>query len=609
MTPDTPPKKSAGLIGARVTIAGTLKLGCHIALTVKALRAGRSKWWLAAGVASLTADLVMLKKMSNPDYRLGLSHYATEAVDSAVWGMGASELPTSPDAVMIANAMPSGIVAGWRFAAGASAIPVYDEGPAYPYLESSEAIRASVQLAVPIVVPFLSAALSRKVVGKRTHWANLAWGVIGAVIGVSVARQRHSLQEESKLAWLERATVLVEHEQLASRFHLMSASSPGHDFKKTLFALGLAGSAEAMAAALEQGERPGLAYSSLSGRLLREAAHRVPIEPPEQGLRLLTESQVTSLQTFLTSAAEAASDGSEQVLRVEDTPGFGLQLRYLDSKLMLRNDPPPLAARLNPTAVTIGVGAALKICGSVFPYERGFSPLIAFPMAGLDIYGLIRYWRQAPSRENLGEVVRLSLINNGIGILASTTRLAHLTNPYGSNVYPSFYALRDILFVLLPNWDMLSQNQRRSIPLGLAASIGATLFRRRHFGTDYLELWTDFTAGMAMSVFRVSTRVEDEANMLEEVMFAWYSAQIASARRRGEEEEMSVYSSQLAVAIDALHGAIRLTSEDRGVLESDCSLMGDWIRTHRHLSRAHHHEDLQPWDSAQSGMDDALRGF
>jgi hypothetical protein len=569
---------SAGLIGARVTIAGALKASGHVAMTARAIRAGRSRWWLAAGLGSLAVDALLTKKLSQPEYRPGVPHYAAEVVDAALWGVGAGPRPNATDDVLVADALPSALVDGWRFASGTKAIPVYDERSAYPYLGTDEALPAIARLLVPVVLPYTATVLARRAAGLRTHWANLCWGAIGATVGVVVARQRDALQAHTTATWMERAQRQVEHERVTSRFALMTTSSPGHDFKKTLFALGLAGSDEAMAAALEQGARPAQARREMNDRLLAEAAHRIAIEPPDQAMRPLTEPHVRALQQFLLEAAERAPDGGDQSIMVEDIGGYALRLTYLGSELILRNDPPPLAARLNPTAVTIGVGAMLKTTDTLLAFGGSQTRWIMGPLTALDVYGMARYWRRPPNGENLSGVFRLAFAGGCMGIAAASGPWTRLTNREGAAAYPALHALRDLLLVLLPNWDMATPRQKQAVPALAAAALAATLIRRRHSGFDWLDFLIECSiVTNAIAVFRVASRVEDEASMLEERMFDWYAGQIVEARQLGEREELAVYRAQLEIARRALKQLPGLDPDDRASLQIDCDLLQEWL--------------------------------
>jgi hypothetical protein len=570
--------RPAGLGGARVTITAASKLGSHFDLVVQVLAKKRSRWWLAAGAASLAADVALIRKLADVDYRPGILSLAADALDASVWGIGAGPLPNAIAAVMVANALPSAIEAGFRFTAGTSALPVYDDRSPFPPRNIRESLPGLARLAGTITIPFVSTRLARRAVGYRTGPYNVAWGVAGATVGVVAARHRHLLQAQAKDTWLDRASERVGLERASARFQLMASSSPGHDFKKTLFALGLLGSDEAMRAALEQGSRPGSVLRSMVDRPLAEVAYRIPIDPPEQSLRLLTKEQASAVEEFLRAAVETAADGGDQVIRVDELRGFAVRLRYLESELILHDEPPRFVARLNPTAVAMCAAALLTAIEAGSPIGQSQSPLIMGPLLALELINLANAWSRPPTDDSVGGVIRLALVGCAVGVVAAGTRSAALTDRDGANAYPAFHSLRDLLMVMLPNWDLLRSKHKRIAGAMVAGALGASVFRRRHSGVDWLDLVAEFSiVTNAFSVFKLSSRVEEEGQLLEDTMFAWYASEVQSARRSGQEEELATYAEHLDLARRSLGQLTDLNPEDRYALELDCQVLAEWL--------------------------------
>jgi hypothetical protein len=372
---------------------------------------------------------------------------------------------------------------------------------------------------------------------------------------------------------------MVDRERVGAQFRTLAASSPGHDFKKTLFALGLEGSPAALDAARSQGARPGESLDSLPGMLLGEASHRVRIEPPGQAFRLLDPEQVAALQGFLVTASENAVDGMDQVLEVRELDSFTTEIRYLGARHLLRDDPPPLVADLNPTAGSFLWGTLLKALG-LLPATRELHPAVVAPLLAVDLVGLVRFWHRPVDRTSQAFALRLAVGGCLVAVAAAATPLAPLRNAEGTDVYPSLAALRDLLLVVLPNWDDLSPRDRAVIPLGLGAALLAIAVRRRHTGVDWLTVAAGLsTPATALAMFRSSSLVEEEAALLERQLFDRFAATLAEARRHGEADELAAYAAQLEVARAALRDLPDLDPGFRREVEADCAHLAGWLQT------------------------------
>jgi hypothetical protein len=100
----------------------------------------------------------------------------------------------------------------------------------------------------------------------------------------------------------------------------------------------------------------------------------------------------------------------------------------------------------------------------------------------------------------------------------------------------------------------------------------------RHKKLDWLTTLTDFAlVTNALSVFRMSSRVNDEARMLEGVLFENYANEVRAARQEGQADELAVYRCQLEIARAALDQLVGLEPEDRITLSLDCDLLGEWL--------------------------------
>jgi hypothetical protein len=533
---------------------------------------------LTAGAFSFAADLVNIKNLSNVDYRPRFFAYAVEALDAAVWGIGAGPLPNAIDAVIVADSLPSAIESGFRIAAGNTAVPVYDERYPFPPHSARQALPSLGHFVATMTVPFASAFLARRAVGYRTNASSLAFGIIGGTIGVIAGRYRHRLQAQTKEAWLDRAHRQVEVERASAQFHLAASTSPGHDFKKTLFTLGVFGSDEAMQAALEQGARPGALLADLVDRPLGEVAYRIPIDPPEQSMRPINGEQAQAVEEFLRTAIETASHGGKQVIRVDDLEGTGIMLSYLGRELVLHDQPPPFVARLNPTAIAMCAALLIKTTEALLPYGQSQSLLVVGPQLALDVNNLIYAWRHPPTEESLDTVVNSALVSGLVGIAAAGTRATSTTNRDGANAYPAFHALRDPLFVMLPNWDMLRPYQKRLVFWAAGTALVATVFRRRRVGIDWLDLVAELSIVVnALSVWRLSRKAGEEGKLIEDAMFTWYAGEVNSARRAAQETELASYQRYLLIARRALDQLGDLEPDDRAALEMDCADLEMWL--------------------------------
>ena len=566
-----------GLAATRTAVGTALKLGGRGGLLVTALRSRRRGRWLALGAVGVAADVLMSRRLADRRYLPGLLRYAAETADAALWAAAAGDGSGRPAPVLMVDSAGSAAEAGWRIGAGTSARPVYDPSRPWPPRTAADTARAVAQVAVPVLGPYGALWLVRRAHGLRTHWSNLSWGLGSALFGFAFARNRARLQQRTVDRWTRQARDLVDHERTAARFFTVAQSSPGHDFKKTLFALGLWGSSEARAAATAQGARPGDLYRQLPGQLLAEASHRARIDPPEQGLRLLSAGQAQQLQRFLADTAEQAPDGLDQTVQVRDLDGFTTQITYLGRRLHLRHDPPPLAAELNPTAGSFLIGAVLKAHG-LLPHTTELGVPLSAVLAAVDAAGFVHFWRRPVTATSLDSAVRRAALGAACAIAAAATPLAHLRDGDGGELYPAIGAARDLLLVLLPNWDLLRGGQKALAPLAVAGALAASVVRRRQVGVDWLSLIADLGSLVdTLAMLRAASRAEEEAVLLERAMFDRYSAAVRRARQAGQHQELASYAEQLRLARRVAAELADLDPALRQAVDADCDRLQAWL--------------------------------
>jgi hypothetical protein len=562
----------------RVKLTFGVRAVNHAVLAVQAVGLhGRSKGWLAAGAASIGVDGVLARLLDDPTYLPSWPQWIIEWLDGVVWAC-ATESRSDVMFLLTGMAMPTVTATTVEALAGTTAVPVLNPAKPWPPTNGADAAGRIVRITAVTLVPLAIAVGVRRRRGLPGGAENILWNLSTAGIAAFGARHRDRLHRDERRRWAERTAAQVSQERAAAQAALATTSSPGHDFKKTLFALGLYGSAGAMAEARAQTEHPAHVLEQLGGRTLFEVTRSTRIVPPEAGTQWLTVAQARRVQDFLRTAEEAAVDGADQSIRVNRADPHEIAISYLGHRLRLRNDPPPLRARLDPSSVTLAIAAFMAADTALL----GELPVPAVvPSVGLLLWCARRFRRRAPSASELRLILACCTVSTALGFAASASRWARLVTPLGDRSVPAGSFAKGFLVVLGAHWSRFGTGRRLLVPAICAGWLAATVHRAPRRRAELLAGGLDLLQALA-ATWRLSDLVDSEANHLERVLQGEFSLACEQARDQAVGEELDRYARQLAVARQAiaeLDGDLDPALVTQ--LEQDCQQVEAWLRRQR----------------------------
>jgi hypothetical protein len=562
----------------RVKATFGIKSVNHAVLAVRAVGLhGRSRGWLVAGAASIGFDAVLARLLNDPDYLPSWPQWMLEWLDGALW---ATVTESSNDVMYLLTgaATPSVISATVEALAGTRAQPPLNPDRPWPPTDAGDALRRAGRVSATIGVPTLIAVVVRRRRGLPGGAENVFWILAAAGISAFGARLRDRLHAEERRRWADRTAAQVQQELAGAQAALATTSSPGHDFKKTLFALGLYGSEAAMAEARAQTERPAELLHRLGGHTLFEITRSTRIVPTDASTLWLTDAQGRRVRGFLRDAEESAVDGADQTLRVERLQPREVTITYLGHRLRLRNDPPPLRARLDPTSVTLALAAFMAADTGMF---GELPPIAVAPPVILLLWAAKRFFRRAPSEIELRVIMACCAVSTSIGFAAASSHWARLETRMNPRAMPAGSFAKGFFVVLGAHWSRFGPGRRLLPPLIVAGWAAASVRRAPRRPAELLAGGLDLLQALS-TTWRLSDLVDAEANHLEVVLQAEFSAACEAARRAATEEELGRYAHQLAVArgaIAELDGRLETTLVAQ--LEDDCRQVEQWLARQR----------------------------
>jgi hypothetical protein len=570
----SPPAARDRTSQGRVKMAFAVKAANHAMLAVRAVGlSGRSRRWLGVAAVSIGADAVLSRMLDDPRYIPGWGQWALEWIDCGIWA-GATEARDDVVPLLSCAAVPSTIISTFDAFAGTRALPVYNPGRPWPPAGADDALRRGLHIVVTTAVPVVIASIVRKRRGLPTGAENVIWTVAGASLAAFGARHRDRLHRGERQRWAQRTEAQVRQEFRVAEAELATSSTPGHDFKKTLFALGLYGSDEAMIEASRQAVRPQLLLQDLGGLTLFEVTRSTRITPPDAATLWVTPVQADRIRAFVRGAEDQAVDGADQSIRVRRPEANETIFEYLGQQLRLRNEPPPLRVRLDPSAILLALSAWLAIDTGIV---RELPIAVTIPPAALLSAAAWRFWNRAPFDHEMSTLVRLSSTATAMGLVASASRLGPVVTPLGYSAFPASSFAKGTLTVLGAHWGRLSPGQRLLLPVVFIAWAAACLYRSPRTAAQMLIGALDLVQGMG-ATWRLSDLVDGEATHLETALQAEFSRTCEQARLEATRHELHRYLSQLRIARRAL-----ATLEDElepkihDDLLRDCTELARWL--------------------------------
>jgi hypothetical protein len=578
------PRVRDRVIQGRVKLTFGVRAANHAVLAVRAVGLhGRSRAWLAAAVASIGADAALARLLDDPRYVPSWPQWILEWLDCAVWS-----LATGPRGdvmhLLTGAATPSIINASIDAFAGTDAVPVTNPDRPWPPVDADDALRRTVRLLAVNLVPTTIAVVIRRRRGLPGGGENLIWSLSAAGLAAFGARHRDRLHAGERERWAIRTATQVRQEHAAARAALATASSPGHDFKKTLYTLGLYGSARAMEEARAQAAHPAALLDELGGHTLFDVTRSTRIVPSEAASLWLTDAQGREVRAFLRAAENAALDGADQALRVQRPAPDEITIRYLDHTLRLRNDPPPLQARLDPSSLVLAV-AAFMAADTVMTRELPAAG--ALPSAALLLATARRFRHRSPSGRELNAIVACCAVSTALGFAASASDRANLETPLNRRAMPATSFAKGFLAVLGAHWGRLGPERWVLVPAIVAGWLASSMRREPRSIAELVAGGIDLAQGLA-ATWRLSDLVDAEAHHLETVLQREFAVTCATARAEAAHAELERYQHQLEIAREAIAElGDRLDPMLRAELDADCEQVDRWLERQRDLASVH----------------------
>jgi hypothetical protein len=212
--------------------------------------------------------------------------------------------------------------------------------------------------------------------------------------------------------------------------------------------------------------------------------------------------------------------------------------------LVVRKDPPPLRARLYPSALTL-LSAAFLSAG---PALMGDLPVpVVAPSVLLLLAEARRFWHRAPDDAELRRIVLVATGAAALGFVAAATHL----RPGRFTTFPATGFAKGALFVLCVHWGRLGPGLRLLLPALFGGWAVATQRAARHTAVEMVIGAVDL-AQVALSAWRLSDLVDAEAQNFDDVLQEELTVACQEAARRAVAVELDHHERQLAIARAAL---------------------------------------------------------
>lgn len=580
------PRRNMTTVGARslfdhrTQMAWTLRVGSHLTIAlVGGHRSGRRFGWSAALAAVGVASDVVFRSRSESRPRSPANPLRTtiDGLESGAWTALAAGSTDLARAAQNAHVMPAAFEAGFRLGAGVDAVPVV--APPRPFPPTTADLTAIVHDAAGVMAPLAASRLVQRWRGRPAPNFEYVWPAFGLLGMFLFARYRDRLQSEARTKWWERAEAQVAEIRRNAIAGSAITDGPGHDFKKNLVALGLAGSPEARAAALEQLERPGVVVARADGTTLFRAAMGIPIEPASHRDLWLGRRQRQALEDHIQQVDSRLENRSPQpLIEVAGSDGTALHLRYRGEPVTLTAAPPKLEAALDPVVAALMVSATWKLISTVTPTIRA-PRLASLTAVGIDVATMVLHTRARTA----GRDARFTETAAGAAVASTVFSLGVFrarvptTAPNGDEIVVATAAAMGLLGVIGSARDQVDDRTAwAGIGVAIAGWLVATARNRPTPGTAFIEAVSSWQA-YATSKGLTSSLMNESAH-LEAGLHATFQARVRDARREAVRAELDRYRAQVDLAEREL-GRLRqdLDPEQVQFIEAQCQEVRAWL--------------------------------
>lgn len=572
MTVATP--GAAGMAGSRRGMTAAIRLLSRAFDVLSVLEGGRPSEVVLPVLGGL-GDVRLALRLRETTWWPGAAEWITDGIDVALRIRAGGGRPGAALPALVADLVPTSIMAAYQQGAGLEAVPVADPTVAFPPRSALDWVGKATRATAPTLVGLVAVSIGARPSDRpRLRRDVLVIGGAASALTMLGVRYRARLQAMSRRTWQQRAAVHVEAERRAARLDARTAQTVGHGFAKTLVALGELGDAAAGhvgRTAMDEPRR--LLEGASEGAVLRSVVGGLRIEPPDAARLWVPEDQAAHLRTQMAEAEARATDGAEQTLHVVEVTAGRTRLRWLDQDLELVNEPPVLAMRLYPTLPALAIAAHYKLV----PFLGGTVTLAACAgPALLDLLTLARF-RQPPTDDELGLLLGRAAASTTLACLLFSLPPMVRHDELGRRQTHQTSATIGLVTVVASHWSRLSPRQRLTLPA--AGLLWAVTLRSG--GPLPLTRWLGEAAFLAMpliATWRMTDRLDEEASVLQRSLQRDFERQLVAARSAAEQEILADYANELGVADaalarlgDAVPARLRL------LLEHDCDELRTWL--------------------------------
>lgn len=582
---DSADLSSQGILGQRASIVRAVQVASHLYLLIRARAAGDRRRSVAAATAvSIAADLALAGWLDGHGRDPRWARTSADTAAAHLWARFVAPGDVlAARAVQIVTAVPHAIERGFRLRAGTVAVPVISNTEPYPPQGRGAWSRQLGAAVGSVTGPVLGAAATYYRRRQPLELNQVGWGAMALGLGGLLAQRREAFQERIKADWHRRTAPWLALERVAARVRVATASSQGHDFKKTLAALGQLGSASALEAAREQGDHPHVVLEhATDGATMWDVCHDLAVwpEPPSSWTTWLTDEQIDQLGRLVTAANADLGPGidDEVTLQVGAISGRGVQVRYRGRTASLVHSRPTAHARLDPVGLSLLLGGAWK---ALTPMMAGVEALPAGLAALVDLAGFAVYASSPPDQDEATRVLGLAVGSTAILDAAIALGKSRETGASGEVAFGATPATQGLLFVIGRYGGALG---RRGWWLTAGAfglwGLGAARTAKRYPAAALAELC--FLGMITGATVGLDERIEFEARLLEKRLDTTLDDDLDQARRTGAEQELERFQRHLALAevelarLDAKAEPGMVDVFDR--LRQDCDALRTWLK-------------------------------
>lgn len=558
----------------RAAVVGGFRLWGHSFLLAQGLRSERPRLWLAAGAASVAADVAVVRWLASSDGEHSLVRLLHDALDTAMWIGACTADPATTRAlafVTLGDALEGGYRLGRaeRFAAG-------------PALRS--------------LLPAIGAAAVTAALRRRRGWhasvGQMGWALAGAAAGYAAGQNQRGNERRAASLWRDAtgpsaaaAWRIGQHDLALSE---KDEDSP-HSLKKELLVLEqLYGSAEArhLRDAMSRRKEEVEELTDEFGIYLGRAALGVAIFPPGAWSIRLSKSQAEALRRRLPENPGV----SEQLVVLNEAqarrPGADVLVRLATGTILLPGVARPERWTSDLAPLGFLVSAVIK-CYCVLPDAGAVPAPVPLLCMLVDLVASFAYRAGRPVQDPDDErasaqaaaPITVALGSNLLFAVVAPLTARGVYEPWDQPA-PGGEGIYAYNLIAARYWNHLTAEQRSWVLVGSFA-LGALSMVMNHLHPDgvYLLGCADILrAALPFVVIGMGRRVFTQEQRTGEAMTAASIRSIDLARQEGVDAERRRFLAWVDHGSELVRNAPTMPETDRVRLLERFREVQEWLR-------------------------------